>query len=105
MSGVCHKIAISKNVKTTIVEITNCKNCNSAEFVACTIGIMEKGSSLHLLERKKQIKIINIMENKKEMYLSPEIEEVEMENESVLCTSAAIDQLEYDGVNVDWFEE
>lgn len=44
------------------------------------------------------------MKNKNEMYLSPAVEEIEMDEESVLCTSATVDELENGGV-VDWFEE
>lgn len=41
------------------------------------------------------------MTEKNKMYLSPEIEEVEMENESVLCQSGGIDSLQDDNVYYD----
>ena len=43
------------------------------------------------------------MKNKNEMYLSPAVEEIEMDEESVLCTSGVVDELEDGGV-IDWFE-
>ena len=44
------------------------------------------------------------MTEKNKMYLTPEIKVVEMKQESVICTSGTIDELE-NGGTVDWFDE
>ena len=43
------------------------------------------------------------MTEKNNFYESPRIETIDLENESVLCTSGTIDELENGGV-IDWFE-